>query len=487
MSRRSSDGVRAQARSAAKTPEPFGVEARQGARSRSSSSSGTTRGGSTTTSASSATARSPPGRCRRACRSSPGQRALAVHVEDHPLDYATLRGRDPEGQLRRRHGRDLGQRHVRARRGEAGRRAHRAAARRAARGHVDARAGAPRRQREELAPHAQARRDGARRVRERLQADARDARRGAAARRRAGCSRSKWDGYRALGYVRGGEAQLVSRNGNDLTQRFPSVAKALAKALRSPDVRRRRRGRARSTSTGRPSFSAMQQGKPGRRSSTRSSTCSRSTASRCVDLPLDGAPRAARGSCSTRAQQTVQLSGVFDDGEALFEAANEQGLEGVMAKRRGSRYLEGKRTRDWLKIKTHGRQEFVICGYTKGQGRRARQLRLARARRRTAAASCVWVGNVRHRASPSATIDELLAKLEPLARDDVAVRGRAEDAEGAQGRRRLGRAEARRARSSSPSGRTTGTCARRRSRVCATTRRRARCSARIRSSGRRRA
>src|SRR5258706_7236236 len=44
----------------------------------------------------------------------------------------------------------------------------------------------------------------------------------------------KWDGYRALGYVRGGDARLVSRNGNDLTERFPDIAKALAKAGRSP-------------------------------------------------------------------------------------------------------------------------------------------------------------------------------------------------------------------------------------------------------------
>ena len=115
----------------------------------------------------------------------PGQRALAVHVEDHPLDYATLRGRDPEGQLRRRHRRDLGQRHLRARRGEARRRPHRAAARQAARRHLDARPGAPRRQREELAPdRASATRRRARPVRERLQADARDARRGAADGRR---------------------------------------------------------------------------------------------------------------------------------------------------------------------------------------------------------------------------------------------------------------------------------------------------------------
>ena len=51
-----------------------------------------------------------------------------------------------------------------------------------------------------------------------------------------------------------------------------------------------------------------------------------------------------------------------------------------MAKKAASRYQEGKRGRDWLKVKTHGRQEFVICGWTKGQGRR-RDVRLARARR----------------------------------------------------------------------------------------------------------
>ena len=38
----------------------------------------------------------------------PGKQHLAVHVEDHPLDVRDIRGRDPEGQLRRRHGRDLG-------------------------------------------------------------------------------------------------------------------------------------------------------------------------------------------------------------------------------------------------------------------------------------------------------------------------------------------------------------------------------------------
>src|SRR5436305_36118 len=45
----------------------------------------------------------------------------------------------------------------------------------------------------------------------------------------------KWDGYRAIGRVAGGEATLTSRNGNDLTARFQNVAKELAKALKTPD------------------------------------------------------------------------------------------------------------------------------------------------------------------------------------------------------------------------------------------------------------
>ena len=57
------------------------------------------------------------------------------------------------------------------------------------------------------------------------------------------------------------------------------------------------------------------------------------------------------------------------------QAARQQGLEGVMAKRAQSRYEPGRRSREWLKVKPgKQRQEFVIAGYTKGQGRRAGRL-----------------------------------------------------------------------------------------------------------------
>ena len=220
----------------------------------------------------------------------------------------------------------------------------------------------------------------------------------------------KWDGYRAVGYIRGGDAKLVSRNGNDLTQRFAPVAKELVKALRTPDAVVDGEVVA-LDADGKASFSAMQQGSA--RLAYEVFDVLEADGEPLVDLPLTER-RARLGKLLAR-NPVVQLSGSFEDGEALFEAAREQGLEGVMAKRAASRYQEGKRNRDWLKIKTHGRQEFVICGYTKGQGRRSGRfgalvLGVRRGR------EWEWVGNV-GTGFGERDIDELLAKLEPLQRE----------------------------------------------------------------------
>jgi bifunctional non-homologous end joining protein LigD len=67
---------------------------------------------------------------------------------------------------------------------------------------------------------------------------------------------------------------------------------------------------------------------------------------------------------------TVRISTAFPDaGEQLLEAARENGLEGIIAKHARSCY-ESRRSRDWLKIKITGEQEFVIGGYTAPQGDR---------------------------------------------------------------------------------------------------------------------
>jgi bifunctional non-homologous end joining protein LigD len=222
----------------------------------------------------------------------------------------------------------------------------------------------------------------------------------------------KWDGYRALGYVRGGDATLRSRRANDLTERFAVIAKELPKALRSPDAVVDGEVCA-LDEDGRPSFSAMQQGKPGTPLVYEIFDVLEIDGEPVIDLPLT--ERRERLEALLAPSSVVQLSGVFEDGEALFEAATEQRLEGVMAKRAASRYCEGKRTRDWLKIKTHGRQEFVICGWTKGQGRRQGTFgSLVLGVRR--GAQFTWVGNCGTGFSER-DIDELLARLKPLQRE----------------------------------------------------------------------
>jgi bifunctional non-homologous end joining protein LigD len=57
-------------------------------------------------------------------------------------------------------------------------------------------------------------------------------------------------------------------------------------------------------------------------------------------------------------------------GIEFFRAARERGLEGIMAKRKGSRYLPGRRSENWLKIKARMQQEAVIGGITEPSGGR---------------------------------------------------------------------------------------------------------------------
>jgi bifunctional non-homologous end joining protein LigD len=61
---------------------------------------------------------------------------------------------------------------------------------------------------------------------------------------------------------------------------------------------------------------------------------------------------------------------VENRGKALFQIAKEKGLEGIIAKRKSSTYRAGKRSPDWLKIKSRPQQEFIVCGFTEGKGSR---------------------------------------------------------------------------------------------------------------------
>ncbi len=227
----------------------------------------------------------------------------------------------------------------------------------------------------------------------------------------------KWDGYRALGYVHGGEARLVSRNGNDLSERFASVARELVQVARSPECVVDGEVCA-LDERGRPSFSAMQQARPGTQLVYEVFDLLELDGTPLVELPLT--ERRERLEALLAPSRVVQLSGAFGDGPALLDAARAQGLEGVMAKRASSRYQEGRRSRDWVKVKTHDRQEFVICGWTSGRGRREGRfgsLVLGVVR----GGELVWAGNC-GTGFTDRDLGELAAKLEGLRRDDPPFR-----------------------------------------------------------------
>jgi bifunctional non-homologous end joining protein LigD len=180
----------------------------------------------------------------------------------------------------------------------------------------------------------------------------------------------KWDGYRIVSRVAGGEAELRSRRWEDYTQRFPGVARALPSALKSPDFVVDGEVCA-LDDEGRPSFSAMQQGKAETPIVYFVYDLLELDGEPLIDLPLSER-RARLEELLDRGNRTVRLSETFDDGEALAEVVRESRLEGIMAKRLDSRYRPGARSREWLKIKPgRQRQEFIVAGYTKGQGRRA--------------------------------------------------------------------------------------------------------------------
>jgi bifunctional non-homologous end joining protein LigD len=350
----------------------------------------------------------------------PGQQHLAVHVEDHPLDYATFEGEIPAGNYGAGtveiwdHGtyelieeKKNGGLTVRL----AGERLQGTWALVPAHLSGDEKNWLIIRKRDDATPSAPAPTPA--RYRPMLATLADEVPRGAGWE-----FEVKWDGYRAIATVAGSETVLTSRNGNDLTPRFEHVAKEIAKTVRTPDCVLDGEVCA-LDDTGRSSFSAMQQGKAGTPIVYYAFDVLEVDGEPLADLPLVERRKRLEALLDRR-NRTVRLSETFDDGQALLAAATEQHLEGIMAKRLDSKYAVGRRTRDWLKVKTHGEQEFVIAGYTKGTGRRASSfgsLVLGVYQ----GDELVYVGNV-GTGFNGREIEKLLDKLRPLRRDTVPFR-----------------------------------------------------------------
>jgi bifunctional non-homologous end joining protein LigD len=190
----------------------------------------------------------------------------------------------------------------------------------------------------------------------------------------------KYDGVRVIAERRGEEVRMLGRSGEDITARYPEIAEALG-ALMVESVVLDGEIVAHDAS-GRPSFGRLQKrmllSRPADVAAAMARVPVRAVFFDCLALEghdLRKLGLLERKECLARVLPPAGIvqagDHVAEHGEAFFEAASEMGLEGVIAKRAGSPYT-GKRSTDWVKIKCQRRQEFVIGGWTepRGSGRR---------------------------------------------------------------------------------------------------------------------
>jgi bifunctional non-homologous end joining protein LigD len=187
----------------------------------------------------------------------------------------------------------------------------------------------------------------------------------------------KWDGVRVLAAVEGGRVRLTSRNRNDVTTSYPEL-RGLGEQLGSRQVLLD--GEVVAFSGGRPDFGLLQS----------RMHVARPTPTLLRDVPvtlllfdvlhLEGRSLlAARYDERRAALDALGLGGPHwsvppafaGTGQAVFEATRAQGMEGVVAKRRDSRYEPGRRSECWVKVKHVRRQSAVIAGWKPGEGGRA--------------------------------------------------------------------------------------------------------------------
>lgn len=184
----------------------------------------------------------------------------------------------------------------------------------------------------------------------------------------------KWDGVRAVAYVRDGRVTLVSRNDRDMSPSYPELA-ALGTLVAEPVILD---GEIVALRDGRPDFGLLQSRmhvqRPG-------AALLRAAPVRyyVFDLLHRGGRSLLREPYTARREALAGLNLNEDPvrtppwwrgcGEAVLAASVEQGLEGVVGKPLTSRYLPGRRG-PWIKVKNVGHQEVVVAGWTPGKGRR---------------------------------------------------------------------------------------------------------------------
>jgi bifunctional non-homologous end joining protein LigD len=186
----------------------------------------------------------------------------------------------------------------------------------------------------------------------------------------------KLDGYRIIAFVRGAQAKLQSRHFQDYTDHFPAVASEMAaqpvnEAIFDGEV-------VALDERGRPCFQCLQRHLMLKRGEIGAGY---TLIFYVFDLlylngyDLTSASQFSRVDMLDKVLQPGRavkaVSRLEGEGQEIFSAAVDAGMEGTIAKRRDARYQEGKRSTDWLKIKGTLSDEFVVAGYTAGQGARS--------------------------------------------------------------------------------------------------------------------
>ena len=173
----------------------------------------------------------------------------------------------------------------------------------------------------------------------------------------------KLDGYRAIAVKREGAVALLSRRQNRMNEKYPNVAKALDRLPPGTVID----GEIVATdAAGKPDFNALQNWKAPDSLYYYAFDVMFYKGRDVRGLPLSERRRVLEDALSGLADP-VRLSPVFDFPVSdIVRAVREQGLEGIVAKRRDSRYESGKRSGAWLKYKTRKGHELVIGGYLPG-------------------------------------------------------------------------------------------------------------------------
>ena len=181
----------------------------------------------------------------------------------------------------------------------------------------------------------------------------------------------KFDGYRILSRLEKGRVRLVSRNGKDWTERFPTVTEAVAglgaeRAVLDGEVAILLPG-------GNTSFQALQNhmgGAGGGQLVYYAFDLLHLDGYDLSGVVLEQRKGALQGLLGGVNGGRIRYSDhVVGQGERVFENACGMGMEGIVSKRRDMPYTPG-RTRGWLKVKCHLEQEVVIGGFSDPEGTR---------------------------------------------------------------------------------------------------------------------